>query len=85
MQYKQFAFAALALASASSANHLHERHIDLEERGGYGGAASGAGGAGTYQFAPGIQTATGDTCAAAFGNGYQTCMSLRAVHDSWVN
>jgi hypothetical protein len=72
MLYKQFAFAAFILGSATSAIHLHERHVDLEERGGYGG---GGGGIGTYQFAPGIQTATGDTCGAAFGTGYQTCKS----------
>jgi hypothetical protein len=27
------------------------------------------------QFVPGTQTATGDTCAVAFGTGYVTCMS----------
>ncbi|KIW07388.1 uncharacterized protein PV09_02231 [Verruconis gallopava] len=69
MNFKRLAQAALFLASLSSAIHLHERHIDLEERGGYGATPTG----GSYQFAPGIQTATGDTCAAAFGNGYQTC------------
>jgi hypothetical protein len=70
MLYKSFALAACILGSATSAFHFHERHVDLEERGGYGSAGVAKG---SYQFAPGIQTATGDTCGAAFGNGYQTC------------
>lgn len=79
MLFKSIALAAVFLASASSAFDIHERHADIEARnGGYGGAGGRGGvssnsGKGSYQFAPGIQTATGDTCGAAFGDGYQTC------------
>jgi hypothetical protein len=84
MLFKTIACVALSLVSATSAFEvdIHERHADagLEERngGGYGAGGRNGGGKGgsTYQFAPGIQTATGDTCAAAFGAGYQTCELL---------
>lgn len=85
MLFKSIALAAVFLASASSAFDLHRREANLEERaGGYGPPAAadrggppaavvGAKGGPNYKFAPGIQTATGDTCGAAFGNGYTTC------------
>jgi hypothetical protein len=84
MLFKSIALAAVFLVSASSAFNIHERDANLEERnGGYGAqggdrggppaaVAQGKGGA-NYKFAPGIQTATGDTCGAAFGDGYTTC------------
>jgi len=79
LSFKQVALAAYFLASAASATHLHERHVDvgnLFERSSYGGASAGPA---VYLFEPTIQTAEGQTCAAAFGSGYETCKSHATV------
>lgn len=65
MLFNTVAFSALLLGSAS-ATIVHERSLEdgvsaLYKR--------------QYQFQPGTQTATGSTCADAFGSGYTTCMS----------
>jgi hypothetical protein len=64
MLFTQIVYSALVMGSAISASHLiNERFVDdgfnaLTKR---------------QQFVPTTQTAAGDTCAAAFGAGYETC------------
>lgn len=65
MLFNTLAFSAILLGSAT-ANIVHERSLEdgvsaLYKR--------------QYQFQPGTQIATGNTCADAFGSGYTTCMS----------
>jgi hypothetical protein len=59
--------ALVALASTTIASHLNDKHMHmhnvrnlniLDKR---------------QQYVPGTKTAPGDSCAAAFGSGYQTC------------
>lgn len=64
MLFNTVAFSALILGSAT-ATIVHERSLEdgvsaLYKR--------------QYQFQPGTQTATGNTCADAFGSGYTMCM-----------
>lgn len=65
MLFNTVAFSALLLGSAT-ATIVHERFVDDEVSALYKRQ---------YQFQPGTQTATGNTCADAFGTGYTICMS----------
>jgi len=65
MLFNTVTFSVLLLGSAT-ATIVHERSLEdgvsaLYKR--------------QYQFQPGTQTATGNTCADAFGSGYTICMS----------
>lgn len=65
MLFTTVAFSALLVASAT-ATIVHERSLEdgvsaLYKR--------------QFQFQPGTQTATGNTCTDAFGPGYTMCMS----------
>jgi hypothetical protein len=69
MLFTQITLSALAMGSAVVATGLNERWVDdgfnaLTKR---------------QQFIPTTQTAAGDTCADAFGTGYQTCTSGRVT------
>ncbi|TLD35556.1 putative D-lactate dehydrogenase [Venturia nashicola] len=69
MMFNTVAFSALLLGSAT-ATILHERSLEdgvsaLYKR--------------QYQFQPGTQTATGNTCADAFGSGYTMCREHTAT------
>jgi hypothetical protein len=63
MLFTKVTLSALAMGSVVAATQLNERFADdgfnaLTKR---------------QQFIPTTQTAAGDTCADAFGAGYQTC------------
>jgi hypothetical protein len=63
MLFNNLILSVLAMGSAVAATQLNERFIDdgfnaLTKR---------------QQFIPTTQTAAGETCADAFGDGYETC------------
>jgi hypothetical protein len=73
MLFNRLVFSVLAVGSAVAATQLNERFVDdgfnaLTKR---------------QQFIPTTQTAAGDTCADAFGAGYETCKSAPVTSNSF--
>jgi hypothetical protein len=59
--------ALVALVSTTIASHLNDKHMHLHNARSLNILGK------RQEYTPSTQTAPGDTCAAAFGSGYQTC------------